>query len=77
MRADDIRRLLRRPFRPFRFYVLETTSYEVHHPDYLLVSQSTMTLYWPRTLGGPSVFERSVTIALLHVSKYEFLPPNN
>jgi hypothetical protein len=35
MRPDDLRRLLeQRPFRPFRLYVLETTVYEVRHPNW-------------------------------------------
>ena len=48
MRPDDLRRLLQqRPFRPFRLWVLETTAYEIRHPELVLLGRSTITLDLP------------------------------
>ncbi len=76
MRPDDIRRLLQqKPFRPFRLYVLETTTYEVRHPDAVMVGQSTMTLITPVSGATLPLAQPTVTIALLHITKIEPLVP--
>jgi hypothetical protein len=46
MRPDDLREwLFQVPFQPFRMYVLESTSFEIHHPELVFVQQSTIDLY--------------------------------
>jgi hypothetical protein len=70
MPPDHIRQLLqRRPFRPFRLYVLETTSYEVERPDWAILGKSVLVLYYPAV--GQYPWRRRIVIALLHVSKLE------
>jgi hypothetical protein len=79
MRPDEIRRWLRRqPFRPFRLHVLETTFYEIRHPEQALIAQSTITIDLPNAGDPMALGEHYVTIALLHVSKLEaVLTPAN
>ena len=76
MRPDDIRRLLeRRPFLPFRFYVLETSVYEVRHPEAAIVTHATVTLDL-RVPNDPSALARGVVIiALLHITRLEVISP--
>lgn len=76
MRPDDLRRVLeRRPFQPFRFYVLETTVYEVRHPEGAIVGHSTVTLDL-RVPNDPSALASGlVIIALLHITRLEIILP--
>jgi hypothetical protein len=76
MRPDDLRRLLqRRPFRPFRLYVLESTVYEIRHLEQVLVGRSTITIELPDPDLPIPLGERSVIVALLHITKLELIPP--
>jgi len=72
MRPDDLRRLLQqRPFRPFRFFVLETTVFEVHPPEVIMVGQSTLVLDLVDASAPLPLARRTVTIALLHITRLE------
>jgi hypothetical protein len=72
MPPDQIRQLLqRKPFRTFRLYVLETTSYEIERPDWAILGKSVLVLYIPAAGQVRSPWRRRVVIALLHVSKLE------
>ncbi len=76
MPPDEIRRWLRRaPFRPFRIHVLEAVSYEVRHPEQVLVKLLTLDYY---SLAPEEAFvlaaAREVTIALWHITRLEAIP---
>jgi hypothetical protein len=72
MRTGDILRILQvQPFRAFRLYVLETTVFEVRHPEFVFVGRSTLTL----TLSPGTAEEREVVIALMHITRLEPIPP--
>jgi hypothetical protein len=76
MRPDDLRRFLQqRPFKPFRFYVLETTVYEVRHPEGALVSRSTVTLDLRDPTDSSPLAKGIVIIALLHITRLEMILP--
>jgi hypothetical protein len=72
MRPDDIRRwLVAEPFLPFRLHVLETTAYEVRHPEAAMLARSTVRIEVPN-LSAPVPVELSfVVIALLHITRIE------
>jgi hypothetical protein len=73
MRLDDFREWLRRqPFRPFRFYILEMTAYEVHHPEMVIAHPSTLDLYPPDEEDSAASLPYA-TIALMHITKLELL----
>jgi hypothetical protein len=78
MRPEEIRRLLvQSPFQPFRLYVLETTAFDVRHPELVIIARSTLTIYDPPKGGSHMLAERRNTIALLDVSRLELVvePP--
>jgi len=65
MRPDDINEWLWQvPFQPFRLYVLETTTYEVHHPEMVITNRSTLDLFFTAAHPCRPVAERQITIAL-------------
>jgi hypothetical protein len=77
MRPDDLRLLLqRRPFRPFRIHVHETTTYDIRHPEQGILTHSTLTVNLPSpgNLNHPFLGEQEVIIALLHITKIVLLP---
>ena len=72
MRPDDVRSLLRQqPFQPFRLCLLDGSSYEIRHPDQVVVGRSTLSL--AGTISGlpQPLAERDVIVALLHISRLE------
>ena len=74
MRPEDLQRLLRtQPFRSFRMFVLEQTSYEVRHPEAALVGSSTVMVV--KQVIGPNqvALYQEVIIALLHITRLERL----
>ena len=76
MPPDAIRHFLnRQPFQPFRLYVLETTVYEIDHPEMVAVGKAIVTLLFrpPHQRFLPP--RRVVVIATLHVSKLEDIEP--
>ncbi len=69
MRPDDVYAVLRKvPFRPFKLFVLEQTSFDAPHRDFLAVSRSVVTLTVQEGEEG-----REVVISLLHISRIEEL----
>src|SRR5436853_1746832 len=74
MRPEDIRELLRRrPFWPFRVLTTNNLSFEIRHPELVAVSRSVLHLGIPGVQGSSA--EYVVGLALLHIVKYELLPP--
>jgi hypothetical protein len=76
MRPDDLRDwLFHVPFQSFRVYVSDTTSYEIHHPEMVIVKHSTMDLYFSAAHPRVPLADRQITIALLHITRLEALQP--
>jgi hypothetical protein len=76
MPPDHIRHLLRnQPFRPFRLNVLETTSYEIERPEWVILGKAVVVLYLPLAGQFLSPWRRRVVIAPLHVSRLELIGP--
>lgn len=73
MRPDDLRTLLQAtPFRPFRLVMLDQTTYEVRHPEQLLVGRSTVTVHLKAGLL-PTSGPLEVIASLLHIIRIEIL----
>ncbi len=50
MRPEDLRDwLLQLPFRPFRLYLLEATTFDVYHSEFVVVKRSAVDLYFSET----------------------------
>jgi hypothetical protein len=72
MRPDDLLELVRRqPFAPFRIHVTGGVTYDVRHPDQIIVLRSRAVL---AAGGDDSIAERLEHVALVHVVRIEELP---
>jgi hypothetical protein len=82
MAPEELRDALRqKPFEPFRLVMTDGTSYEIRHPDLLLVGRRSVTVGLTGE-PGQTYYERTVKVDLLHVIRLEpieaqsSLPPN-
>ena len=74
MHVGDLMPLLKKlPFKPFRIFVLEITSYEVRNPELAVLGPHTLTLFNPDPLDKVFYEERQIVITLTHISKLEIL----
>ncbi len=63
--------LRRRPFVPFRLTFTEGSTVEVRYPELCLAGQRSAVIGFPAPGDPDLLYERSVTIDLLHVVKME------
>jgi hypothetical protein len=61
----------RRPFIPFRLHVSDGSSFDVRHPDSILVSRRSAVLAVPDDPTQPA--DRFATVALVHITRLEEL----
>jgi hypothetical protein len=75
MRADELTELLRaRPFVPLRIHLTDGQTYDIHHPDLVLVLRQRVDIgLRPDPTTG--VLERVAHCSLLHIVRVEELPP--
>jgi hypothetical protein len=72
MRPDDIREfVVRQPFRPFRITLTDGRSYDVRHPELAMVGRSTMVIGIPAPDDPTPVYDRFVTVSLMHIMQLE------
>ncbi|UCF33546.1 MAG: hypothetical protein JSV78_14560 [Phycisphaerales bacterium] len=70
MRADEIRSHVRKqPFRPFRLYLTDGASYEVHHPELIYVSRREVVV--ALEFGEDDMPERSAYCDPMHITHIE------
>jgi hypothetical protein len=71
MSPEELREMNRRqPFEPFRLVMTDGVSYDIRHPDLLLIGVRSAIV---GLTGDPSqtFYERSVKVDLLHVIRLE------
>jgi hypothetical protein len=74
MQAADIVKFVRRkPFRAFRITLTDGRSYEIQHPEFAMVGRSTVAIGLRTTSGPDLVYDRLVTVDLLHIMEAELL----
>jgi hypothetical protein len=72
MRPDDLLELTRRqPFAPFRIHVTGGVTYDVRHPDQIIVLRSRAVL---AAAGDNAIPDRLEHVALVHIVRVEELP---
>jgi hypothetical protein len=72
MRPDDIRNFLdKRPFQPFRITLTDGRSYEVRHPELVMIGRSSIVIGLPAAEESEPVFDRFVTVSLIHIMQIE------
>ena len=72
-RTDLLRRVRQRPFSPFRLIVSEGATYDIRHPEKLMVARDSAVI----GLQGAQeqdFYETTVLVDLLHVVRLEPLP---
>lgn len=81
MRRTDLIEVLRAgPFRPFRLYLSDGGTFDVRHPEMLMVGNHSAVIGIPDSRGngdpveGYPEIERFTTIDLVHVTRVEQLP---
>jgi len=68
LRPDDVFQFLRkRPFEPFRIYLSDGTTYEVRHPDLVMVAERYIVVGLPRSPETGPLIEGFETAALIHI----------
>jgi len=65
----------RRPFAPFRITLAQGSTYEVRHPELCMPGRRSVILGLAQPGDPDLLFDRSVTIDLLHIVKPEPLEP--
>jgi hypothetical protein len=76
-RAEEIQARLREtPFRPFRIIASEGLRYDIRHPDLVLVGQRDLAIGFA-TPDRPTVYDRLIRVALVHVVGVEDLPASS
>jgi hypothetical protein len=72
MRPEDFRDHLRKqPFQPFRLTLTDGRTYEVRHPELAMVGRTTAIIGLTRPDEPEPVFDRQVTVSLLHIMQIE------
>lgn len=75
MRPDDLHQLLRRqPFQPFRLHLSNGRTYDVRHPELVLVGRSSLIIGTPAPEWPFPVVADYDVVALLHINDVKFLP---
>lgn len=75
MRAEELTELLRvRPFVPLRIHLTDGTTFDIRHPDQVLVLRQRVDIGMPPN-PTTGVVERVEHCSLLHVVRVEQLPP--
>jgi hypothetical protein len=72
MRPEGIREFLqRRPFQPFRITLTDGRTYDVRHPKLAMVGRSTLAIGVPAPNDSSLIYDRLVTVSLLHIMQLE------
>jgi hypothetical protein len=72
MRSDDILSFVQRqPFQPFRLTLTDGRTYEINHPELAMVGRSTVAIGIPGQGESGPVYDRLVTVSLLHIMQAE------
>lgn len=75
MRAEELMELLRtRPFVPLRLHLTGGQTYDIHHPDLVLVLRQRVDIGM-KPDPSTGVLERVDHCSILHIVRVEELPP--
>jgi hypothetical protein len=74
MTQEDLQNAARRqPFEPFRLILTTGATYDIRHPDLLMVGKRAAIVGLTNEPGG-TAFDRTLKVDLLHVVGIEELP---
>ena len=73
IRPEDIQaRVRRQPFQPLRIVTSAGQTFDVYHPDLIMVGQRDLTI-GTGSAESPTVYDRQTHVALMHVTALEDL----
>ena len=76
-RAEDVRaRVRKEPFVPFRIVTSSGESYEVHHPELILIGQGEVTVGRPST-SNPAIHDGFDWVAIMHITAMNDMPAHS
>jgi len=76
MRPQDVREFLdQKPFCPFRVTLTDGRIYEIRHPELVMVGRSTVVIGIPAANDPTPVYDRLVTVSLIHIMQLEPTEP--
>ncbi len=68
MRSEDLRQFLRQePFRPIRLTLTDGRTYDVRHPELVILGRSSVIIGFPEADDPEPVYDDFVVVSLLHV----------
>jgi hypothetical protein len=74
MRHEELRDAARKhPFQPFRVHLTTGVTYEIRHPDLIMVGQRSAVIGIPSNPDNP-VYDRTFQVDLLYLVGIEELP---
>lgn len=74
MPPEQLLQVLRaQPFVPFRLTITGNRTFDVHHPDQVIAGRTFAVIGIPATNDPQGFTERTVTVAMLHVTSLELL----
>lgn len=78
MRPEDLHEYLRRkPFCPFRITLTDGRTFDIRHPELIMVGRTSAEIGIPSSRYEYPTFDRRVSISLLHVMQMELLPQSD
>jgi hypothetical protein len=64
-------KLRQQPFDPFRICLTDGTTYEVRHPELVMVGRRSAVVGVSETEQPPPFYDRATTVALVHIVRLE------
>jgi hypothetical protein len=68
--ADLLQRVRSRPFEPFRIVTTDGTSYDIRHPDFVMVGLGSVVVGYP-DVNNPQLYARTHQVSLRHIVRLE------
>lgn len=76
MHFSDIHEFVKaEPFRPFRITLTDGRTYDVHHPELIMVGITSVIVGRPAPDVEDPAYDRAVTVAISHIMQIEPLEP--
>ena len=76
IRIEDIHNLLHdAPFKPFRLFLSNGRSYEVRHPELVMIGRSSLLIGTPARDVTVTAFDSYSTVSMLHLTDIEMMNP--
>jgi hypothetical protein len=72
MQFNDVSEFVRAaPFRPFRITLTDGRTYDVHHPELIMVGISSVIVGRPAPNTEEPAYDRAVTVSMSHIMQIE------